>query len=153
MGFDTIVVLDGALLGKPIDEPDAWRMLRSLSGRSHDVVTGCALALPGDATPRTFSVTTRVEMRELTDCRIEAWMAMGTYLGCAGAYNIEAQVAGVADTECYQNVAGLPLCHLHAALDALPAGIRPKRLASPIAPCDSALSRTCGLGPCVVTAD
>ena len=43
-------------------------------------------------------------------------MAMGTFLGCAGAYNIEAQVAEVGVCECYQNVAGLPLCHVYAAL-------------------------------------
>lgn len=150
LGFDTIVVLDGTLLGKPLDEADAWRMLRSLSGRSHEVVTGCAVSLPGEPAPRTFHVITRVEMHDLTECRIAAWMATGTYLGCAGAYNIEAQIAGVATDECYQNVAGLPLCHLHAALAALPDGSFPGRIASPIAACDAALSRTCELGPRVV---
>lgn len=153
--FDTVVVHEGAVLGKPVDEADAWRMLRSLSGRTHRVVTGCAVLVDGDEEPATFSVSTRVEMADLTDCRIAAWLAMGTYRGCAGAYNIEAQVASVTDEECFQNVAGLPLCHLHAALSSLPGGVLPAPPASPIPACDAALSRTCRLGPGVtrVTGD
>jgi len=153
MTFDTIVVHDGAVLGKPRDLPDAWRMLRSLSGRSHSVVTGVALLCPEDDEPRAFAVATQVAMKPLTDCQIEAWMALGEFMGCAGAYNIEGQVAEVSDTECYQNVAGLPLCHLYAALAGDEAacatlGVRP---ASPVAACDAALGRRCKLGP-VVTA-
>jgi septum formation protein len=155
--FDTIVVLDGAVLGKPKDTPDAWRMLRALSGRTHQVVTGVALACPDDEAVRTFAVTTDVTMKSLTDCRIEAWMAMGEYLGCAGAYNIEGQVAAVTDGECYQNVAGLPLCHVYAELlreaargaDGCLAGSTPT---SPVAACDMALGRTCRLGPQLVSA-
>jgi septum formation protein len=145
--FDTIVVHDADVLGKPVDEPDAWRMLRSLSGNTHQVVTGVALLCPDDETPRTFSVITDVEMKELSDCRIEAWMAMGTFMGCAGAYNIEAQVASVTEDECYQNVAGLPLCHLCGVLRELPDGCVPPGLTSPVATCDEALGRHCRLGP------
>ncbi|PKQ16862.1 MAG: septum formation protein Maf [Actinobacteria bacterium HGW-Actinobacteria-7] len=145
--FDTIVVHDGRVLGKPADVADAWEMLRSLSGNTHQVVTGVALMCPGDREPRTFSAVTDVEMKTLTDCQIEAWMAAGTFLGCAGAYNIEAQVASVTDDECYQNVAGLPLCHLYAALKVLPDGCVPDGLHSPIAACDEALGRHCRLGP------
>lgn len=151
--FDTIVVLGGEVLGKPLDLDDAWRMLRALSGRTHQVVTGVGLMCPG-GDPRTFAVTTDVRMRELTDRDIEAWMAGGEFMGCAGAYNIEGQVAQVTTSECYQNVAGLPLCHLHAALSGSLPGLRPPCLAeepaSPIAPCDAALGRTCKLGPQVV---
>ncbi len=147
LGFDTLVVADGELLGKPVDVADAWRMLRSLAGETHEVVTGCALLAPNDVSPRTFSVTTHVRMKPLSDADIRAWMAMGTFLGCAGAYNIEAQVASVTDDECYQNVAGLPLCHLYAALSGSPSESRPGLLASPIAACDAALHRTCRLGP------
>lgn len=149
--FDTIVVLDGTVLGKPADVPDAWRMLRALSGRTHQVVTGVALAGACRA-PETFSVTTSVTMRPLTDGRIEEWMARGHFMGCAGAYNIEDQIAEVTEDECYQNVAGLPLCHLHVELARLaedgqvvwPGGIAPT---VPIAPCDAALGRHCCLGP------
>ncbi len=147
--FDTIVVLDGDVLGKPTDEPDAWRMLRALSGRTHQVVTGCTLACP-EIGMRSFSVVTNVQMQPLSDCRIEAWMAMGEFMGCAGAYNIEGQVAEVTTSECYQNVAGLPLCHLYAALAGLPTGCVPGFAASPVSPCDRALGRACRLGPQVI---
>jgi len=153
--FDTIVVLDGEVLGKPSDVPDAWRMLRALSGRTHQVVTGVAALTPELSEPHTFSVTTDVVMKPLTDCQIEAWMAMGTFLGCAGAYNIEAQVAEVGTCDCFQNVAGLPLCHLFAALtrdEALRAWL-PAEPTSPLAACDAALARRCELGPRVIAGD
>lgn len=149
--FDTIVVHDGAVLGKPADEADAWRMLRSLSGRTHQVVTGVALLCPKEDAPRTFSVTTDVEMAELTDCSIAAWMAMGTYLGCAGAYNIEAQIASVGDGECFQNVAGLPLCHLYLELLGISGECSPGAPASPVGACDAALSRHCRLADALGT--
>ncbi len=116
LALDTIVVADGEILGKPVDLPDAYRMLRALSGRTHEVVTGIALLEPKASTPRTFAVTTRVRMRDLTDADIDAWAEKGELMGCAGAYNIEHHLASVAPDECYQNVAGMPLCHLHAAL-------------------------------------
>ncbi len=155
MTFDTIVVLDGELLGKPIDETDAWRMLRALSGRTHQVITGCALSRLGGETAFetfTFAVTTDVLMADLDDRRIEKWMASGEYLGCAGAYNIEGQVAAVTGSECYQNVAGLPLCHLYAALTSGPASRWPgaPTPTSPLERCDEALCRNCLLGPRVI---
>lgn len=148
--FDTVVVLDGNVLGKPRDVEDARRMLRGLSGRTHEVVTGVAL-LPADAAePHTFSVTTEVQMKSLDDAAMEAWMASGEFMGCAGAYNIEAQVASVTEDECFQNVAGLPLCHLYAALageDGLAAAHDADAPTSPVAACDAALGRHCRLGP------
>jgi hypothetical protein len=74
-------------------------------------------------------------------------MALGTFMGCAGAYNIEAQVAEVTTEECYQNVAGLPLCHLYAALSAAAGDCEPGAYTCPVLPCDTALGRTCALGP------
>ena len=125
-------------------------MLRSLSGRTHQVVTGAAIMCPGAEAPLTFAVVTDVQMKDLSDEHIEAWMAHGTFLGCAGAYNIEAQVAAVTEDECYQNVAGLPLCHLLANLRELPAACRPTGLTSPVAACDHALGRRCVLGPAIL---
>ena len=124
-------------------------MLRALSGRTHEVVTGVALLAPADAEPSTFSVVTPVRMCALSDADIEAWMAHGTFLGCAGAYNIEAQVAEVGVGDCYQNVAGLPLCHLYAALThATALGEHLETPPSvPVAPCDEVLGRRCVLGP------
>lgn len=144
---DTIVVLDDAVLGKPIDLDDARRMLRALSGRTHAVITGVALLEPGAATPRTFAVTTPVRMRALSEDDIERWVDEGELLGCAGAYNIERHLAEVDDAECFQNVAGLPLCHLYRELaegdmHGVPTGLR-----SPVATCDAARGIRCALGP------
>lgn len=148
--FDTLVALDGAVLGKPADTDDAWRMLRALSGRIHQVHTGCCVTGPGASTADSFAVSTDVVMHDLTDERIREWMAHGEYLGCAGAYNIEGQVASVTEDQCYQNVAGLPLCHVYAALRDL-GGVLPvesaERLTSPVTACDAALGRRCTLGP------
>jgi septum formation protein len=142
VAFDTIVVLDRAVLGKPVDEADARRMLRSLSGRTHQVVTGVAVLMPESRDPQTFAVTTDVEMRELDDDAIGAWLAGNEALGCAGAYNIEAHLGSVGEGACYQNVAGLPLCHVYQRLSRL--GV--EGLTSPIAACDAALGRPCTLG-------
>lgn len=152
--FDTIVVHEGRLLGKPMDADDARSMLRSLSGKTHQVVTGVGMLCPADETVRTFSVVTDVRMCELDDARMAEWMASGEYLGCAGAYNIEGQVAEVTSTECYQNVAGLPLCHLYAELtgpDAPPC--LPVEPRSPAPGCNAALGRTCELAASVTRVD
>jgi septum formation protein len=143
VAFDTIVVLDRAILGKPADAADARRMLQALSGRMHQVVTGVAILMPQRTDPQTFSVTSDVEMRDLDETTIDAWLADDEALGCAGAYNIEAHLGSVSDDTCYQNVAGLPLCHLYQWLDRL--GV--EGLTRPIATCDAALGRTCTLGP------
>ena len=140
---DTIVVLDRAVLGKPEDEADAVRMLRALSGRTHQVITGVAIVSPGEREPVTFAVTTTVAMRELDEDAIATWIAKGEALGCAGAYNIEHHLASVTAEECYQNVAGLPLCHLYQRLGRI--GV--EGLTEPVATCDAACGRTCVLGP------
>ncbi len=140
---DTIVVLDDRVLGKPRDLDDARRMLRALSGRTHEVVTGVALLWPGEDEPATFPVVTPVLMRELSADDVRTWENKGELLGCAGAYNIESHLASVALDQCFQNVAGLPLCHLFAAL-------REGGLAdaeSPVCTCDVARGVTCRLGP------
>jgi septum formation protein len=143
---DTIVVLDGQVLGKPRDLGDAHRMLRALSGRTHEVVTGVALLWPGGDESETFAVTTPVQMRVLSDHDIAEWSATGELMGCAGAYNIESHLASVALDQCFQNVAGLPLCHLFAALRA--GGVSDPR--SPVCACDTARGVTCDLGPRLV---
>ncbi|MCE5191562.1 MAG: Maf family protein [Actinomycetia bacterium] len=151
LAFDTIVVAEGEVLGKPRDLDDAYRMLRALSGRAHRVVTGVALLEPGTGTPRTFAVTTRVEMRDLSDADIAEWAAKGEFMGCAGAYNIEHHLASVSLGECYQNVAGLPLCHLYAALASGAVAGVPAGLTSPLGACDAALGRRCALGRTLAT--
>jgi len=145
LAFDTIVVLDGDVLGKPIDLEDARRMLRALSGGTHTVVTGVAVIAPGDARPRSFAVTTPVSMRTLDPEAIESWVAEGELLGCAGAYNIERHLADVDLDQCFQNVAGLPLCHLYRELGEW--GIAPEDMVSPVGACDVGRGVTCRLGP------
>ena len=149
---DTIVVLDRRVLGKPRDLEEASGMLRELSGREHQVITGVALFLPHWSEPRTFAVTTPVRMHDLEEERQRAWMEKGDLLGCAGAYNIEDHLASVDADQCYQNVAGLPLCHLYAALrsDAHVRAWLPVEPTSPLAACDAALCRACELGPSVL---
>ncbi len=147
LAFDTIVVADGRVLGKPADEAEARAMLARLSGRTHDVLTGVAIMGPGMSEPTCFTVATPVLMRELDDACISHWLERGEYLGCAGAYNIEHHLASVADDECFQNVAGLPLCHLYRALADGAGGAAPMGLTPPVEHCDRALGRTCRLGP------
>lgn len=147
LAFDTIVVHDGDVLGKPADRADARRMLEALSGGTHEVVTGVALLPAGALEADTFAVTTPVTMKALSEEEIERWVAGDEVLGCAGAYNIEHHLASVEDTECFHNVAGMPLCHLYRELASGRAGEPPRGLISPRAACDAALGRACLLGP------
>lgn len=149
LAFDTIVVLDGVVLGKPVDVDDARRMLRALSGGTHEVVTGVAIMGAAEPGPYAFHVETLVRMRELDDSGIDGWIAGGEALGCAGAYNIEHHLASVDDDQCFQNVAGLPLCHVYRELAAGRAGDAPTGLVPPVEACDAALGRRCLLGPVV----
>lgn len=145
LAFDTIVVLGDEVLGKPRDRNDARRMLGRLRGGIHEVVTGVAL-LPADAgTPDTLWVTTPVTMCALSEAQIDAWVARDECLGCAGAYNIEHHLARVEDDQCFNNVAGMPLCHVYAALSSGRYGAFPG-LTPPAGSCDSALGRDCLLG-------
>jgi septum formation protein len=146
LAFDTIVVLGTQLLGKPVDEAEARLMLRALSGGTHEVLTGVAVLTPDARPPQSFAVRTPVQMRSLSDQAIEAWIAEGECLGCAGAYNIERHLARVDDDQCFHNVTGIPLCHVYRALAALPDGALPG-LTCPVGACDAALGRTCALGP------
>jgi septum formation protein len=84
---DTIVVVDGRILGKPTDQRDAARMLSQLSGRDHIVCT--AVAVARDGAVRSTVVTVRVRFRELTDTQIAAYIATGEPMDKAGAYGIQ----------------------------------------------------------------
>ncbi len=116
---DTIVMDDGELLGKPADAADARRMLRQLRGRQHLVVTAFTLYQAG-ATARVITrhARTVVEMRDISDSEIDAYIASGAPLDKAGAYGIQnEEFRPVARIEgSYSNVVGLPLDKLQAAL-------------------------------------
>ena len=111
LGADTEVVLDGRYLGKPNDAADAARMLRALSGRTHEVVTGLALVEAPSGRAETTAVTTRVTMIDASDKDIAAYVATGEPLDKAGAYAVQG-LGGHLVTRvdgCVTNVIGLPV--------------------------------------------
>jgi septum formation protein len=111
LGADTVVILDGHALGKPVDAADAVAMLERLRNRTHEVATGVCLLAPGQQ-PRVALVRTRVRMRPYSDAEIRAYVASGAPLDKAGAYGIQDAEFGPvhAILGCYTNVVGLPLC-------------------------------------------
>jgi septum formation protein len=140
LGADTIVVVDGDILGKPRDTADAERMLRMLSGRVHEVITGVCLLKPvasnsntqstslarsfdetlatGNRQLATGSETTLVTMSELSDADIREYVATGEPMDKAGAYAIQ----GIASRWIpriegdYSNVVGLPVALVYRML-------------------------------------
>ena len=109
---DTIVVCQGRVLGKPRDEEDAKAMLRLLSGRDHQVMTGCTVLRGKEC--RTFTEVTDLHFRELTEKEIARYVASGEPMDKAGSYGIQGGAAlfcshMVGD---YYNVMGLPVCRL-----------------------------------------
>jgi septum formation protein len=128
IGSDTTVVLDGAVLNKPVDASDAHRMLRMLSGRTHTVYTGLALvgAFEGKSCTRISSRATHVTFRELTDREISAYVESGSPLDKAGAYGIQDDFGAmfVHRVEgCYYTIVGLPLELLYTELRSLVAEV------------------------------
>lgn len=116
LAADTIVVLDGKVLGKPHSPKEAEEMLRSLSGRAHRVMTGFCLYSGGQA--KTHVEITAVRFRSLSDGEIRAYVATGSPMDKAGAYGIQDQ-AGVFVQSLegdYYNVIGLPICPLATCL-------------------------------------
>ena len=111
IGADTLVSLEGTLLGKPTDDADAFKMLTHLSGTCHEVVTGVALVEVGAGREVVWSETTQVYFRELDSTEIAAYIASGETSDKAGAYGIQGRGAAfVRRIEgCYFNVVGLPL--------------------------------------------
>ena len=112
LGVDTVVVLDGAVYGKPADAAAARAMLAALGGRAHEVISGIAVAAGGEV--RTASATTRVRFRPLADDLLDWYLATGEWRERAGGYAIQgkgaALVAGIEGD--YLNVVGLPVSAL-----------------------------------------
>lgn len=117
IGADTIVVLDGRIFGKPTDAADAARMLRELSGRTHQVITGVCVVRDGAS--ETFAEVTDVTFRQLDADEIEAYVATGEPLDKAGAYGIQGLGGKLVERieGDYDNVVGLPVTRLQRALD------------------------------------
>ena len=118
LGADTIVACGGQVLGKPVDDADAMRMLALLSGRVHQVVTGvCLISAAG---MDVAAETTQVTMLEMSPEEIRAYVASGEPMGKAGAYAIQGRAARwIPRVEgCYFNVVGLPLARTAAMIAA-----------------------------------
>jgi MAF protein len=121
---DTIVAVDGAMLGKPPDAAAAQRMLATLRGRAHDVLSGVAVR-SADGREWGAVVTSRVVMRAYSDAEIAAYTARGEPLDKAGGYAVQDAEFRPAERVdgCYLNVVGLPLCAVAAGVQALGIGV------------------------------
>ena len=116
IGSDTVVVCDGAILGKPKDEADAEKMLGNLSGKTHKVCTGVAII--GREKTKNFCETTEVEFHDLSDAEIAEYVKTGEPMDKAGAYGIQGR--GCVLVKCingdYFNVVGLPVSKVYREL-------------------------------------
>ncbi len=119
IGADTVVAIDGKILGKPLDTADSRRMLRLLSGREHSVFTGVTI-LKGDYTD-SFFVETKVRFFELTDGEIDKYIETGETLDKAGAYGIQSYGALFVESikGDYFNVVGLPVSAVNKHLSTI----------------------------------
>lgn len=110
LGADTAVVLDGRILGKPVDQQDALAMLAGLSGREHQVLTAVALASASQA--RVVSVASQVRFRAISPTEARAYWASGEPQDKAGSYAIQGLAAIFVESlqGSYSAVVGLPLC-------------------------------------------
>jgi septum formation protein len=112
LGADTTVVVDSEILGKPVDEQDARRMLRLLSGKWHDVLTGVALVrTEGNGCRVVAHERTQVRFSEMSDAEIDWYVASGEPMDKAGAYAIQGRAALFIEEirGDYWNIVGLPL--------------------------------------------
>ena len=130
IGADTVVALDGVILGKPADEKDAERMLRMLSGRCHHVCTGVTLhgKIGQEERVRTFSEVSSVHVAPLSDEEIRSYIATGEPMDKAGAYGIQGAFCRyVTRIEGdYFNIVGLPVSRVYRELKAFcfPGGMK-----------------------------
>jgi MAF protein len=127
IGADTIVVLDGQILGKPRDSVEALSMLERLRARQHEVITGLTMVGPGQHEIYVSSTITKVWMRAYGDDEIAEYIARGEPFDKAGGYAIQStHFHPVARIEgCYLNVVGLPLCKVRKGLRLLAPTLRP----------------------------
>lgn len=118
IGADTVVVLDCQILGKPVDSSDAYRMLSSLSGCTHQVITGFSVFDRMKNFCITKNVVTEVVFKLLSDGEIKEYIATGCPMDKAGAYAIQGGAAHFVRSinGSYTNVVGLPMTELYETL-------------------------------------
>lgn len=116
LGADTTVVIDGGVLEKPADKDDARRMLRKLSGRTHEVLTG--VCLKGKDFEDVQVETTEVRFARLSDEEIEEYVASGEPMDKAGAYGIQGMASRFSERidGDYFNIVGLPIPRVYRML-------------------------------------
>lgn len=116
IGADTVVAVDGKILGKPADRQQAVEMLKGLSGKYHSVFTGVTVIKPEQSV--TFSVETKVKFFDLTDDEIYSYIATGECDDKAGAYGIQGKGSLLVEKidGDYFNVVGLPISKLNKYL-------------------------------------
>jgi septum formation protein len=117
LAADTVVELDGERVGKPRDDGDAFTMLATLAGETHDVRTEIVVDAPSGRRLR-FAVRSRVTMRALSVREIERYISTGEPQGKAGGYAIQGEGRRLVKRYegCLANITGLPLCHAYYAL-------------------------------------
>lgn len=121
LGADTIVLLDGRIVGKPADGIDAARTLGRLAGRSHVVLTGLTVARASDGASASGYERTLVTFRSLTEEEIASYVSHGEPMDKAGSYGIQRCGAGLVERVegCFYNVVGLPVARMLSLLDML----------------------------------
>ena len=118
VGADTVVVLDGRIMGKPLDEADAFQMLSELSGRNHEVITGFTVYDKVSEIRLSRCVRTEVTFKVLAEHEIRAYIATGCPMDKAGSYAIQGGAVHFVRAICgsYTNVIGLPMTELYELL-------------------------------------
>lgn len=116
LGCDTVVVLNNEVLGKPKTKQEAYNMLKALSGNAHEVITGCCIKRRTDE--QTFSVTSRVWFKKLSDNQITAYINTGEPFDKAGSYGIQSKGGELVQKieGDYYNIVGLPVKAVYNAL-------------------------------------
>jgi len=118
LAADTLVVVNKRIFGKPRDAQDCRAMLSELSGKRHRVITGFCILEPGGKKSHLEAVATRVDVKELSELAIEAYIETREPFGKAGAYAIQGigafMVEGIEGS--YTNIVGLPVCEVVRAL-------------------------------------
>jgi septum formation protein len=118
IGADTIVVLDGEVMGKPVDAGQAFQMINALAGKEHTVITGLAVVDSTSGEERTGYQSTLVRMKEIPADRIKKYVATGEPFDKAGAYAVQGKASVFIEeiNGCFFNVVGLPVGKLDSML-------------------------------------
>ncbi len=121
IGADTIISINGIILGKPKDKNDSFKMLKMLSGKTHEVITGISFVITNSDLDITFNETSYVSLRNLSDKEINFYINNYNTLDKAGSYGIQSffSIHILNITGCFYNIMGLPLSSLYTHLKSI----------------------------------